>query len=129
MLAPRWRKVLRDLWSNKTRTLLVVLSIAVGVFAVGMIASSQQILSRDLKESYLATRPAHAILYGQFDDDMVQSVRRMDEVEEVEARGAVSAQIEVAPSDWRDIRLTTIQDYDDIRLDQISPVSGEWPPP
>jgi putative ABC transport system permease protein len=31
MLRPRWRKVLRDLWSNKTRTLLVVLSIAVGV--------------------------------------------------------------------------------------------------
>ena len=29
----RWRKVFRDLWGNKTRTLLVVLSIAVGVFA------------------------------------------------------------------------------------------------
>ena len=39
MLNPRWRKVLRDLWGNKTRTALVVLSIAVGVFAVGMIAS------------------------------------------------------------------------------------------
>ena len=38
MLSPRWRKVLRDLWINKTRTLLVVLSIAVGVFDVGMIA-------------------------------------------------------------------------------------------
>ena len=38
MLSPRWRKVLGDLWSNKTRTILVVLSIAVGVFAVGMIA-------------------------------------------------------------------------------------------
>ncbi len=38
MIRPRWRKVLRDLWSNKTRTLLVVLSIAVGVFAVGTIA-------------------------------------------------------------------------------------------
>ena len=41
MIPPRWRKVLRDLWSNKTRTILVVLSIAVGVFAVGMIAGSR----------------------------------------------------------------------------------------
>ena len=43
MLRPRWRKVLRDLWSNKTRTLLVVLSIAVGVFAIGMVGGSRVI--------------------------------------------------------------------------------------
>ena len=48
MLSPRWRKVLRDLWSNKTRTILVVLSIAVGVFAVGMISGSRGILRRDI---------------------------------------------------------------------------------
>ncbi|MEJ2557520.1 MAG: hypothetical protein P8186_15085 [Anaerolineae bacterium] len=41
MISPRWRKVLRDLWHNKARTVIVVLSIAVGVFAVGMIVSMQ----------------------------------------------------------------------------------------
>ncbi|MGH2542202.1 MAG: FtsX-like permease family protein [Ardenticatenaceae bacterium] len=128
MFSPRWRKVLRDLWSNKTRTLLVVLSIAVGVFAVGMIVSSQLILSRDLKASYLATRPAHAILFGQFDEEIVESIRRMDEIEEVEARGGTSAQFQVAPGDWRDARLTTIQDFEDIRVAQLTAVSGEWPP-
>ena len=40
MQSSRWHKVINDLWGNKTRTLLVVLSIAVGVFAVGMIAGS-----------------------------------------------------------------------------------------
>ena len=30
-----WHKVWFDLWHNKTRTLLAVLSIAAGVFAVG----------------------------------------------------------------------------------------------
>ena len=49
-IKPRWRKVWRDLWLNKNRTIVVVLSIAVGVFAVGTIASSQIILSRDLPE-------------------------------------------------------------------------------
>ena len=33
-----FRKVWRDLWNNQGRTLLVVLSIAVGVLAVGMSA-------------------------------------------------------------------------------------------
>ena len=35
----RWRKVLADLWGNKTRTLLTVLTIAVGVFAMGLVRS------------------------------------------------------------------------------------------
>ena len=30
-IRPRWRKVIADLWASKTRTLLVVASIAVGV--------------------------------------------------------------------------------------------------
>ena len=57
MLKPRWRKVLGDLWSNKTRTLLVVLSIAVGVFAVGMIGGSSVLLSHDLQAANAATNP------------------------------------------------------------------------
>ena len=30
-LGPRWRKVLRDVWQHKSRTILVVLAIAVGI--------------------------------------------------------------------------------------------------
>jgi putative ABC transport system permease protein len=48
MIGPRWRKVLRDLWHNKTRTVLVVLSIAVGMFAVGTIVSTWSMLQHDL---------------------------------------------------------------------------------
>ena len=36
----RWRKVVRDLGTHKLRSLLVVLSIAVGVFAIGTIAGA-----------------------------------------------------------------------------------------
>ena len=32
-----WHKVWFDLWSNKIRTMLAVLSIAVGVFAIGAV--------------------------------------------------------------------------------------------
>ena len=59
-MAPRWRKVLADLWSNKTRSLLVVLSIAVGVLAVGTVLGIQQIVSHDMRASYLAIHPAQA---------------------------------------------------------------------
>ena len=44
MLTPRWHKVIRDLWSNKTKTILVVLAIAVGLFAFGSVFITQDVL-------------------------------------------------------------------------------------
>ena len=43
MLSPRWQKVFRDLWSNKTRTILVLLSIAIGVAAIGMVSNTKHV--------------------------------------------------------------------------------------
>jgi putative ABC transport system permease protein len=130
MLSPRWRKVLRDLWGNKARTVLVILSIAVGVFAVGMIVSTQIILSNDLSTSYAATDPASAELYpAAFDEELVQVVRRMDGVREAEGRRSVSVRLKVGPDEWRTLNLDAIHDYNDMRIHKLAPVSGAWPPP
>ena len=61
-MMPRWRKVWRDLWGNKARTLLVVMSIAVGVFSVGMMAGSREISISDLNEQYQRTNDRSAWL-------------------------------------------------------------------
>jgi hypothetical protein len=37
VIQARWSKILKDIWGNKSRSLLVIFSIAVGVAAVGMI--------------------------------------------------------------------------------------------
>ena len=58
MLRPRWRKVLSDLLGNKIRSLLVVASIAVGLFAVGMITSMYVIITADMETGYRAVNPA-----------------------------------------------------------------------
>lgn len=131
MLSPRWRKILRDLWHNKTRTVIVVLSISVGVFAIGMIVSTQIILSEDMASGYHATNPASAYLYpGNFDDDLVEAVRRIDGVQEAEGRlDWLSVRLKVGPDEWRDLIIDVIGDYDDMRLNKVSPVSGAWPPP
>ncbi|PZN07555.1 MAG: hypothetical protein DIU69_11480 [Bacillota bacterium] len=62
MLSPRWRKVVRDLWGYKARTLLVVLSVAVGVFAVGVIGTSRIVMSGDLHRIWMAFHPPSACL-------------------------------------------------------------------
>ena len=38
-MSSRWKKVWADFWSNKTRTILTILTIAVGVFAVGIVSN------------------------------------------------------------------------------------------
>ena len=38
-MRPRWKKIFSDLWGNKLRSFLVVASITIGLFAVGMITS------------------------------------------------------------------------------------------
>lgn len=130
MFSPRWRKILRDMWGNKTRTALVVLSIAVGVSAVGLIVTLQINLSRTMAESYAATNPASATLdIDSFNDDLVQAVRRMPGVRDAEGRDHVNVQFRVGEDEWRELQLTVIPNFNDMRINVIQPVSGGWPPP
>lgn len=129
MLGVRWRKVLRDIWSNKLRTVLVILSIAIGVFAVALTLNAQVILSRELNDGYVSTNPASAVLFTEpFDDALIQTVANMAEVQEAEGRRTVAARILVGPNQWRDILLIAIPDYEDILINQVQPERGQWPP-
>src|SRR5436309_748398 len=129
MLSPRWRKVLRDLWSNKTRTLLVVLSIAVGVFAIGMVGGSRVILIRDLTGTWMGVNPPSATLSTEaFDDQLVQVVRKMPGVGEAEARRTIAVRIKVGPEEWKNMRLSALPDFNDMRIYKVRRLSGAWPP-
>ncbi len=142
-LAVPWRKVLRDLWNFKTRTVLIVLSIAVGVFAVGAIAHMNYIVSRDLAESYASIGPADAVLYPDkpFDDELVQTVRHMDGVGGAQGRQRLVARFRAANDDkWYPVLLFVIPDYEHMTINRIEQEivygpdpdkwrGGTWPPP
>lgn len=126
---PRWRKVFRDLIHNKTRTALVILSIAIGVFAIGMIASTQIIIDNDMSAQYLTINPASAILYpGWFDSNLVESVRRMEGIEDADGRLTTNMRIKVGPEAWKDIQIDIVEDFNDIHINKFFPISGAWPP-
>ncbi len=62
MNRPRWSKVFHDLWDHKGRTLLVMLTIAVGVFAVGFVGNMFFLMLPDLDNNYQVANPHAAIL-------------------------------------------------------------------
>ncbi len=126
----RWRKVIRDLLSNPTRTILVVLSIAIGVFAVGMIAGAHETLTRAVASIYQSSNPSDATIYADpFDDDLVRVVRGMAGVDGAEGRRRVVARVQLGPETWRAVQLVAITDYRAIEVNKIRPVGGAWPPP
>ena len=129
MLAPRWRKVLRDVLRNPTRTLLVVVSIAVGVIAVGMVTGGYAVIATDLPASYLATKPAHGrLVTGPFDDELVSTIRRMAEVEEAAGERRITVQAGISGDRWQELQLVVLEDFDDQRVNQVLQEAGQWPP-
>jgi putative ABC transport system permease protein len=87
MIAPRWRKVIADLWKNKTRTLLMIVTIGIGVFAVGMVTTSFIIALGDMDAGFQATNPQSGFLYtNAFDDDLLHRMRSVSGIKAVEGR-------------------------------------------
>jgi len=131
MLSSRWHKVLNDLWGNKTRTLLIVLSIAVGLFALGTIVSARVILDEGMAESYAAINPSTGTVrtLELFDEDFVRSVRAMRDVADADARRTVDVRVQTGAGKWENLTVFAVEDYDDIRINKIWPESGTWPPP
>jgi len=122
-IAPRWRKVLVDLWGNKIRTLLVVASIAVGVFALGTVTGTYLIILQDMDAQYQSISPHSAYVYSDpFEDDLVDAVRRMPEVGEAEGRTTFSGRIRGPADEWLLISITTIPPLDEMRIDRLRPV-------
>lgn len=129
MIRPRWRKVLRDLWGNKLRTTLVALSIAIGVFAVGMIVGTQILLRDDLQQVYVSTHPAHAFLaFSPFTDEGLEIARSVPGVVEADGRAEHTIPLKKDENEWGELRLVIPADFTDWRLQTVAPASGKWPP-
>jgi putative ABC transport system permease protein len=123
----RWRKIFKDMRRNKTRTALVVLSIAVGVAAVGMVTNSWNILIRDLYTAFDQTNPHSVYIYvTPFDENLANAVEDMREVEAVTARRTLAVQaLSPASGEWEDMSLNAVPDYEDIDVDRYLPEEGK----
>jgi putative ABC transport system permease protein len=126
----RWRKVWRDLFEHRVRSVLVVLSIAVGVAAVGTIAGANVLLQQNLRDGYAATRPSSASLFTTvpFDQDLVDVVRQIPGVAEAEGRRSATVRMVTGPDQTIEVQLTALPDYTRQPMDLVTPDSGRWPP-
>ena len=127
---PRWLKVLLDIWENRSRTALVVASIAVGVFAVGMIISTYVILATDMEESYGGSNPANIqIRTRPFDEDFVKIIAKLPGVRQVEGRNRTSLRLSQDEGEtWRSLRVIAIDDFENSEIFIRESVEGKTVP-
>ncbi|MEM7800330.1 MAG: ABC transporter permease [Chloroflexota bacterium] len=127
---PRWLKVFLDIWENRSRTILVVASITVGVFAVGMIIAAYIILETDMTSSYEAVNPANIeILTSTFDEDFVATVERLPGIKEAEGRYSTSLRVSQDEGEtWRGLRVVGINDFEESNIFKREPVEGAIAP-
>src|SRR3954451_25105453 len=122
VIAPRWRKVIRDIAGTPLRTSLAVAAMATGTFGVSMILTSYSILTREMKTTYTDTRPASAILVldGVVTDALVDAARRVPGAAETEARTFVGGRILIGEERWMPLTLFVIRNFRDIRMDRVT---------
>jgi len=130
----RWRKVGRDLTSHRVRTLLVVLSIAVGIFAVGVVLGGRGILDLAFGENFAKSHPRSIeFATSAFDEHMLREVSRAPGVSEAEGRRTASLRYRPAGAasgaTWKTIALTAAPDWSRAKINRVFAEDGApWPP-
>jgi len=124
LIKPRWSKVLTDLREDKTRTSLVVASISVGVFAIGMIITAFVILKADINHSYASVNPPNIeIQTDPFDKGLLRVMEKIPGVEEVEGRRIIQIRARKGNENWQGLSLVGVSDFHG-NINHLDPIEG-----
>ena len=128
-LRPRWNKVLSDLWGNRVRSLLVIASITMGLFAVGLIATMHSIMSEEIRAGYAPVNPANVVIQAAtFGDEIVDMVQKEEGVKNAEGLRNFDLMVRTGQDEWSRIAFNAVKDFNKHEINQVKLDSGIWPP-
>ncbi len=124
-MSSRWKKIWADFWGNRSRTFLTVITIAVGVLAVGFNSNLGLYMNESMDRDYLSASPSEATVYaGPLNDDMVKIAREVPSVDAVEGRSSTNAKVVRTDGKKVSIQFTAVKDPSHTTLNQL-----KLPPP
>lgn len=93
-MGSRWIKVWADFSGNRGRTFLIIMTIAVGAFAVGFNSNLGLYMNESMDNDFLSANPSEAQVYASpLTDGMVKIARSVPGVDTVEGVASTSASI------------------------------------
>ncbi|MGB3701837.1 MAG: FtsX-like permease family protein [Anaerolineales bacterium] len=124
-MRPRWQKVLSDLRGNLGRTVLVIASIAVGLFAFGVIATLYFVIREDMRDGYVAVQPANIRLRTSLiDDEMIASISELPGVANTQGARLLNLRMQTAADQWTTIELHSQPDFATSPINQLTLTEG-----
>jgi putative ABC transport system permease protein len=125
-----WDKVWFDLWQRRGRTLLAVLSIAAGVFAIGTIFGMVDQMLASMDAAHRDVRPSHMniILRQPIDRETADSLANIPGVSGIELLNLATVRYKIDPdADWDSATLVMRDDYTTQQYDWLLLKEGAWP--
>ena len=125
-----WAKLWFDLWHQKVRTVLVVTSVAAGVFAVGGIFGMSDQLIGGMDESHRKTQPSHINMFLQHAVGLAnaEQLAKLPGVEGVDLGNQISVRYKMQQSaEWLGGNIVTRSDYAQQTYDVVTLKAGSWP--
>jgi putative ABC transport system permease protein len=125
-----WHKIWYDLWHYKVRTLLTVMSITAGVFAIGVVFGMTDQLLAGMDAAHQAVTPSHInmALAGFATRDEIEGIRRVPGVVDVEPYTYLALEYRFSPTDpWKLGVATLRDDWERQHMDIVQLREGEWP--
>jgi len=125
-LRPSIKKILRDFVENRSRSLLVITSITIGVFAVGMIGSGYLLLTQGTAASFANNYPAHiTITTDPFDDSFVDMISRQEGIRHAEGRRTIPLEARnPGEEDWKNLYVSVNQEIENPMIKLLTPLRG-----
>ena len=128
-VAPRWRKLLRDLRVHRARALLVVLAVAVALTAAGAVLDTWALVRGVTRDVYLASHPAAATLRLEHAPDAaaLEELRALPALAAVRVRSR-SGGVLLHGGARYPLDLYAREDYAARDIAALEPQKGAWPP-
>ena len=124
-----YKKILRELWRDRGRTLMVALSVAVGVLGVGLIVATGDFLLTDLYRRYADIHPAHIALSvpGGVTDDDLKGLSKVPGVADVQGRATYIGRYLDTAGQWQSMEFVAFPDPTAQTVNIIDLEAGQWP--
>ncbi len=123
-------KIWADLWLGKSRSLLAIISLAVGVFCVGTLFGMIDLLLGKMDAAHRQSQPSHISLMLRSDADigLLARIKALPGINGVDTLTPLSVRFRPAGEDeWRLATVMIRPDYAGQRFDKTRLDAGDWP--
>lgn len=125
-----WRKVWADLYQSKSRTVLAIISMAIGVFCVGTLFGMIDLQLSKMDAAHQQSQPSHInlILRGDADQSLSAQIKALSGVAEVDSMTPITVNFRrPGEKEWTMATLIIRPDFTTQLFDKTTLKAGSWP--